>query len=401
MNSKIDIDAAIAGYQRGYSLPAEFYCHPTVFERDIEAIALRSWFYVCHESEIADVGAFKLFELAGESIIVVRCDDGSVRAHHNVCRHRGSRVCWESSGQSKSFVCPYHGWAYNLRGELLNKREMDESFDKRLFGLKPAAVSCFHGIVYVNLDPNAGDFSSSAAQLDPILRPYKLAATKVAHEQTWRVDANWKLTLENFYECYHCAPAHPEYARAHTLSLRDVAREKHEPAMLEKSASFGIDNAVVSSEESMSDDPFCVLFHTRHALFDGYVTGSEDGQAVAPLLGDVTGYDGGASDLQFSPFCTGLIYPDHMVLYSFLPVDVNTTDMKVVWLVNGDAQEGRDYDLDQLTWLWRVTTDADEAIILNNQRGVSSRFYEPGPYSTMERYTQQFVEWYLASLQSA
>ena len=150
MKNVSDIAAEIAAYRSGYSLPAVFYRDASVFDQDVRAIVLRSWFYVCHESELPDTGSFQVLELAGESIIVVRTADGELRAHLNVCRHRGSRVCWEKSGQLRNFVCPYHGWAYNLEGDLLNNREMGHDFDKTAFGLKSIGVTTFNGFVFVN-----------------------------------------------------------------------------------------------------------------------------------------------------------------------------------------------------------------------------------------------------------
>ena len=140
-------------------------------------------------------------------------------------------------------------------------------------------------------------------------------------------------------------------------------------------------------------------FYDRHPLFEGYLTGSEDGKPVAPLLGDIPDFDGGASNLQVGPAMFGLAYSDHVVLYAFTPRGPQESDCLVVWLVRGDAVEGRDYDLDRLTWLWDVTTKADKAIIEHNQQGVNSRFYQPGPYSPMETFAIRFAEWYLKAIQ--
>ena len=116
-------------------------------------------------------------------------------------------------------------------------------------------------------------------------------------------------------------------------------------------------------------------------MFEGYKTGSRDGEPVAPLLGNLTDYDGGASDFSFGPLTYLLAYSDHVVAYVFTPVDIENCECQVYWLVRGDAEEGKDYDLDELMWLWDVTTYADEKIIVDNWKGVRSRFYRPGPLS--------------------
>ena len=141
--------------------------------------------------------------------------------------------------------------------------------------------------------------------------------------------------------------------------------------------------------------------YDRYPLIRGHVTGSRDGKPVAPLLGEIKGYDRGATDFQIGPVTFALAYCDHVVLYRFTPLSVDSTDCDVTWLVNGNAEEGKDYDVKELTWLWDVTTVADQHIIENNAEGVNSRFYEPGPYSKMEDFTQRFVAWYLDTLKAA
>ncbi len=139
-------------------------------------------------------------------------------------------------------------------------------------------------------------------------------------------------------------------------------------------------------------------YNHRDSLMPGCVTGSEDGQAVAPLKGDFTDYDGGFTYFGVGPSSFFLAYPDHGMMYLFLPRSVQVTDMEVLWLVRNDAQEGEDYDRDRLTWMWDVTSIADKHIIDNNQKGVNSRFYTPGPYQQMEAPNVEFIRWYLKEL---
>jgi Rieske 2Fe-2S family protein len=136
----------------------------------------------------------------------------------------------------------------------------------------------------------------------------------------------------------------------------------------------------------------------RTAMFEGYLTGSRDGQPVAPLLGNLKDYDGGASDFSFGPFSFLLAYSDHVVAYVFTPVDKDNCQCEIYWLVRGDAVEGKDYDRKELMWLWDVTTYADEKIIVNNWKGVRSRYYRSGPFSGMERAEGIYVNWILQQL---
>jgi len=136
-------------------------------------------------------------------------------------------------------------------------------------------------------------------------------------------------------------------------------------------------------------------------MFSKYKTGSKGGRAVAPLLGAIQDYDGGQADLAFGPFSFLLAYNDHVVGYVFTPVDHNNSNCEIYWMVRDDAEEGKDYMVDELTWLWDVTTEADKEIIVNNSKGVSSKFYEPGPFSRMEDMERNYIEWILTELQRA
>jgi len=129
------------------------------------------------------------------------------------------------------------------------------------------------------------------------------------------------------------------------------------------------------------------------------VSGSEDGQPLAPLMGQFSDYDGGMTFFDVGLTSNFLAYPDHGLIYRFIPNSVQSTDMEVIWLVREDARAGSDYELERLTWLWKVTSLADKRIIELNQQGVNSRFYVPGPYTPMEQHTRRFVEWILAELQ--
>jgi len=136
----------------------------------------------------------------------------------------------------------------------------------------------------------------------------------------------------------------------------------------------------------------------RSALLDGHATASADGALLAPLMGKFQAADGNSTYFDVGPLSDFLAYPDHGVVYRFIPRSVERTEMEVLWLVHGEAVAGRDYDIARLSWLWQVTSVEDKQIIERNQQGVNSRYYQPGPYSKQEGYARRFVEWYLAEL---
>jgi len=387
-----------------YAIDQYFYRSHLVYAKELDALIFRSWLYACHISEIPHPGDYQLFEIGEDSVIISRDAMGEIHALMNVCRHRGARVCEEASGNRKTFVCPYHGWVYNTDGSLRAAREMEvkEGFDSSQYGLKAARVEVFMGMIFINCDAQAADFRGPLENLARPLGAYDLEHAKIAHKQSYRVDANWKLVLENYLECYHCATSHRAYARMHTLKDRDCNVEHLVEAMLERTERVtGVPGMGTDYERIYLDaEGFGACAYTmRYGLYDGYLTGSEDGQPVAPLMGHIKGYDGGVGDFQLGPLSFMLNYPDHCVLYRFIPRGLTATDMEVVWFVNGDAREGVDYDRDKLIWLWHNTTMEDEFIITRNSEGVNSRFFEPGPYHPeFEATLQQFVLWYLDTL---
>jgi Rieske 2Fe-2S family protein len=388
----------ISGHRPGYALEQDFYQDADIYTRDIEQIYMKSWLYAGHESEIPRVGDYFLFNFDTESVIVIRNDVAEFSALVNVCRHRGSRVCLEAAGKASRLTCRYHGWTYALNGELLGAAQMPDSFDKTSNSLKRIHLRCLQGMIFVNFADQPASFDPIEDDLTDCLRPYRIDRAKVAHRQSYPIAANWKLAVENYCECYHCAPAHPEYSRGHGLAIPEEHYADELRDVMARAASCGLSEKVVTNFYLHSGETGTDRSYERYPLLRGHVTGSEDGKPVAPLLGDIVDYDGGATDFQVGPVTYALAYCDHVVVYRFTPLSVNATDCDITWLVNESAEEGKDYDLKKLTWLWDVTTIADQHIIERNQEGVNSRFYEPGQYSKMEDFTQVFVDWYVKTI---
>jgi Rieske 2Fe-2S family protein len=273
---------------------------------------------------------------------------------------------------------------------------MPDEFDKSDYGLQKIATEVFCGMVFVNLSDSPVSFNAVKEKLQGALAPFELENTRLAHYESHPIDANWKLTYENFFECYHCGPAHKEYAASHSLSLDVTRREGHHQDLVERAEKAGISTEHVEvSDSHQPESP--QYYHHRQALYEGFQTGSEDGESVAPLLGSIKDYDGGASDIMIGTLTYLVVYADHAVLYRFCPRSVDQTDAELFWFVREDADQ-TDVDMERLKWLWHVTTIADKKIIEDNQQGVNSRFYEPGPYSPMEAPTKEFTEWYLARI---
>ena len=388
----------VARQPSGVSLLRDFYADPAIFARDIERIHLRHWLCVGHESRIPKPGDWFVFDLAEESLILVRGRDAQIRALVNVCRHRGSHVCYEKQGSSRVFVCPYHAWTYDLDGRLRSARHMGGDFDPSGYSLAQVHVRVLQGLIFVCFAERPPGLDDVERTLRATLGRHGWAKAKVAHRIVYGTDANWKLVTENYQECYHCRHAHPEFARFHASEKPDEEVRELLADARRRWAGMGIEIPTVTTwpAGSTPDQEGVSCFHD--ATYPGAVTGSEDGGPVAPLMGEFREYDGGFSYVEVGPASFFLAYSDYGVMYLFVPRAPQRTEMEVVWLVREDAREGVDYDLSRLIWMWDVTSIADKRIIEHNQKGVNSRYYRPGPYGPMERVSRSLSAWYLEQI---
>lgn len=398
MTTAADIADLVQRQRPGHALEQPFYTDPAIYRVEVERIITQNWILAGHRSELPEPGDFKVVEVAGESAIIVHGKSGELRALANVCRHRGSLVCLDAHGNTRKFECPYHGWMYDTDGKLLAARDMPAGFDKAAHSLLPVSLAELGGLLFVCFSDEPPGLDGARRDLAEPFAMFGFEDLKVAASKVYDIPANWKLAVENYQECYHCATAHPEYARLHTLMLDRGKRSRVQQHMLDRMEACGlkkIEHDFIDTHAPPGEQGYG---YSRTAMFDGYLTGSRDGQPVAPLLGELTGYDGGASDFTIGPFSFLLAYSDHVVGYVFTPVDHGNCRCTIYWLVRGDAEAGRDYDVDELTWLWDVTTQADKRIIVNNWKGVNSRYYRPGPFAGMERMERRYVEWLLQQL---
>ncbi len=389
----------ISKYQGSQSLPRQFYTSETVYKMDIQHYWNHSWIWVGHINQIPNVGDFFLFDYGYESVIIARDKNGSVNAFLNVCRHRGSRVCIEKSGNTRLFVCPYHAWTYELNGSLRAAREMEDNFNTAEYSLKKVNLRIFHGLIFICVADNPPNIDEGLLQLEPLVEPFEFENLKIVHSANYPVAANWKLALENYMECYHCAPAHLEYSRSHSLKDPSSANIELKNCMLKKSMDVGLSGEELHINLLESNNVEMDFYFSRYPLFQGYKTGSKSGEKLAPLLGRLKDFDGGTSDIQIGILNNFLSYSDHVIGYRFIPRSLQITDIEVIWMVREDAEEGKDYNLEDLTWLWHCTSQDDERIIALNQKGVNSNHYVPGPLSNMEWGIKAFHAGYLKQLE--
>ena len=401
-----DLKKLISRQKSNYSLDQEFYVSQHIFDLDVKNIFSKQWVFVGHISRIPNYGDYFLFNIGKESIIIVRDKDNSVHAHYNVCRHRGSHICLENEGNSKVLICPYHAWTYNLDGSLKGARLMDKDFNKNDWHLHKCNSKIFQGLIFIKLSEAPNDFEEFIAPTKKFIEFHGLSDAKIAHRQYYPTEGNWKLTLDNFHECYHCQPSHPEYCQVHDKDyiIAYGAGSNTGPASEKFDNILKSWNKKVKKMGHLTGEYFEAEFNDysrsaeRTPLKEGMYTETKSGKPLSKLMGQFKDYDCGYTSVGTSPFNSLLMCNDFATLFTFIPISPLYTQVELMWLVHKDAEEGKDYNLEEMKWMWNVTTIADKRIIEDNQKGVLSKKYQPGPLSKMEKGLEKFKSWYLRHL---
>jgi Rieske 2Fe-2S family protein len=386
--------------REGYSLDRAFYTDPDYFRQDLEHIWYKDWLFVGHDCEIPRSGNYFTLQVGDYPIVVVRDRQGSIRALHNSCRHRGSRVCTQHKGSAAKLVCPYHQWTYELDGRLLFARQMPDGFDPSQHSLKPVNCETVGGYIFISLADEPMDFQPFRETVIGYLAPHRLGETKVAYESTIVEKGNWKLVWENNRECYHCAANHPELCRTYpeAPTVTGVQGAMDDPeigAHWERCEAAGLPSAFRIGSTGQ-------FRMTRMPLINGAesYTMSGDKAVRKPLSAGINASGIGTLLLFHYPTTWNHILGDHAITFRVLPLGPELTQVTTKWLVSKDAVEGVDYTLEDLTHVWTETNDQDRQIVEENAFGIRSPAYEPGPYSAEhEGGVMQFVDWYSRYMQ--
>lgn len=399
MDVSASVQELLAKRRPGYTLDQTFYTSEEIYKLDLENIWYRDWLFAIPACELPKKGSYVTHRVGVYQVIIVRGQDNVIRAMHNSCRHRGSLVCKQAQGHVAKLVCPYHQWTYELDGKLLWARDMGPDFDPKEHGLKPVHCRELEGLVYICLADTAPDFDAFAETAKPYLAPHDLANAKVAHQSSIIENGNWKLVWENNRECYHCAGNHPSLCRTYPEdpTITGVSPDGEMPPVVEAHVTR-LEGAGVPSRFVMDDGGQYRI--ARMPLLDGAQSYTMDGKiAVQKRLGRIPYLDAGTLLKFHYPTTWNHFLSDHSIVFRVTPISPMETEVTTYWLVNKDAQEGVDYDLNKLTEVWIHTNDEDREVVENNQLGICSPAYEPGPYSpSHEDGVSQFVDWYCATM---
>ncbi|GHC60032.1 aromatic ring-hydroxylating oxygenase subunit alpha [Neogemmobacter tilapiae] len=381
----------------GRSLSRPFYTDADIYQAELDVIWYREWMFAASVAELPKAGAYVSLQLGAYPIVVVKGSDGMIRAFHNVCRHRGQRLCAKPSGTAAKLVCPYHQWTYDTNGKLLWARDMGADFDASKYGLKPVHCAETAGMIFICLADNPPDFGLMKQAADRYTARHDLADMKVAHQSRIVEKGNWKLVLENNRECYHCAGAHPALCRTFNDDPDLVGSDDSLSSPVGAAHVNRCEEAGLPSRYVIAPNEQWRL--VRIPFVGDAVSYTMDGKAAAPLIPGMPFANAGSLLFFHYPNTWNHFLSDHVLNFRVMPISASETEVTTTWLVHKDAVEGRDYDLTRLTEVWLATNDEDRRVVEENQIGISSPAYEPGPYSMkQESGVAQFIDWYLQSM---
>ena len=400
---------AVADRRSGHSLEAPFYTDPGFYQRDLEAVFYQSWIFAASVAEVPEPGDYVTLDIGRASAIIIRDDDEEIRAHHNVCRHRGARLLMDSAGSVGNIVCGYHQWTYSPEGDLLHAGAQAPDFNPACFSLMSVHVKVIAGLIFVCLAKDApDDIDDVAARITPYIAPHALERTKVAFQEDLIEHANWKLVMENNRECYHCEAGHPEltctffptygYKEEEIPKRLRPAHDRYLAAEQLLSVNAERNGLLTEAIEELSGRPTGFRIQ-REALDGAGESYTKDGTAGSKkLLGEFDTSVLGRLSLHVQPNTWFHFLGDHVVTFSLVPLGVDRTLLRTTWLVHEDAEEGVDYDIPHLTEVWHMTNEQDAELCVRAQMGVSSPAYVPGPYAPHEYQVEEFIAWYTERL---
>jgi Rieske 2Fe-2S family protein len=378
-----DADAVLAPLERARPFPGSAYASKAVFEAERARIFARAWTCVARVSEVALPGQYVRAEVAGEGVVVVRGVDLALVAWSDVCLHRGASIVGDAApcGRASRFVCPYHGWSYELGGRLASAPHVPATFDAKAARAPSVRVDTWAGFVFVTLDADAPPLASALGQLPPWLddaMTATIATLRLAHRRQDECAANWKLLAENFQESHHFPFVHEELEALTTT--RDARTWLSDGPWLGGTMAIGEGAETVSRGGSANGRPRIVPPERARMVSDA---------------------------LLFPALLTSL-QPDYLLVYRLVPLAPARTRIFFDVLVHpGAATSGE--SLSPLVDFWHRVNAEDRAICESQQRNVTSRAFRPSCYATVEEgvhafdrmVAREYVTWLGAGAKSA
>jgi Rieske 2Fe-2S family protein len=365
------------------TLPSTWYCDERIFRLEKERLFAREWLCAGREEQLAAPGDYRVLEVLGESILLLRNRQGVLKAYYNVCRHRGAQLCRVAAAAptpglavqggvigARSIVCPYHQWSYDLDGRLIAAPHMSdvENFDKASISLHPVGVECWGGFVFLHLTPSqAKPLSAPLGGIPERTARYPLAQLRIGHTIEYQVAANWKALCENYNECYHCGGVHPELCalvpafRVAGGGALDWAR-----GIPHREGAYTFTHSGTTRRRAfpaLDEDE-----RTRHK-----------GEVIYP-------------NLFLSLAC------DHVAAFILQPRAAERTDITCHFLFETHELAKPDFDPNDAVEFWDITNRQDWSICESVQRGMRSRVHPHGYYAPMEDFNLDIRRYVLERL---
>ena len=354
------------------TLGGRYYTDPEVFEREQRLILERMWVCAVRSSDLSDPGAFQQVQVGRESVLVVRGRDGELRAFLNVCRHRGAQLCTETSGRlRRNLQCPYHAWTYDLDGRLVaapNLTKMPD-VDRAEYGLHAVHLREWLGYAWVSLadEPPSFETDVQGAAVERLgdlasIERYGTEHLQVGRRIRYDVRANWKLIIENFMECYHCATIHPE--------LTEVLPEFADGYAAQYFVGHGAEFA---------------------AEAQGFTVDGTEGFDRLP--GVEESQDRRYYAITVRPTVFVNLVPDHVIVHRMFPVAPDRTVVECDWLYSTEVVESGK-DVSRSVELFHRVNEQDFEACERTQPAMSSRAYRDGGVLVpAEHHIGAFHDW--------
>lgn len=364
------------------TLPQRYFVSPEIFAKELGAIFSTQWVLVGHESQLVRAGDYFVQEVlpspegdgmtgAGESLIIVRDQKGEVHGFFNVCRHRGTRLCEDLTGHSAAIQCPYHAWTYALDGRLIGAPHMDSvpGFEKAEHSLHAVNLARWEGFIFVSLADAPVPLEETFAPLAGKFIHWNLPKLRSAKRIEYDIRANWKLIFENYSECYHCPGVHP---------------------MLSKVSPYD------SAENDLCEGPFLGGFM---AITKGKSL-TMSGNACALRIDHEHEHEQEERVFYYSVFPNMLLslHPDYVMVHQVWPQSPDRTLILCDWFFHPEAFDRADFNPNDAVEFWDMTNKQDWHVCELSQQGISSRAYQPGPYSPRESIPAAWDREYLRAL---
>jgi Rieske 2Fe-2S family protein len=378
------------------TLAQQYFVSPEVFAEEQDRIFSKQWVLVGHQSQLAEAGDYFVAVVAGESLIIVRDKDGELHGFYNVCRHRGTRLREDRNGHLSAIQCPYHAWTYGLDGRLIGAPHMDDvpGFDKADYSLHAASLALWEGFIFVNLADSPASLERWFAPLAGKFSRWNLAALRSAKRIDYDVQANWKLIFQNYSECYHCPGVHPELSKIspYDSSENDLSEGPFLGGFMKINKGAGL---------TMSGNACALGIADSSPAHDRAPARNRNpSQEIENDYDHEHEHDGKNRVFYYSIFPNMLLslHPDYVMVHQLLPQSPERTLIFCNWFFHPGAFEREDFNPHDAIEFWDMVNKQDWHVCELSQQGISSRAYEPGPYSSRESIPAAWDEYYLRQM---